>query len=244
VCGRFFRHSPRDEIAAAFRAQPSESADLPLGYNIAPSSTVLAVRFDGRTGERTLDGLHWGLIPHWAENKKVAWKLTNARSETVDSLPSYRGAFAKRRCLIVANGFYEWRAIGEGSKPRKQPYAFAAPDHHVFAMAGLWENWKDPESGLWLRSCTIITTDANAVVASVHDRMPVILHPEHHARWLGEEPEHAHELKALLRPLAPELLMSWPVTPALNKPGAIDDARLLDQVAVPEDEDPQTPLGA
>lgn len=208
---------------------------MPLGYNIAPSANILAVRFNEASGERTLDGLHWGLIPHFARDRKIAWKLTNARSETVDTLPSYRTAFAKRRCLIVANGFFEWRSIGGGAKPRKQPYAFAWTDHRPIAFAGLWENWKDPADGSWIRSCTIITTQANAVVEPVHDRMPVILHPGDYARWIGEEPEHGSDLKALLRPLEPEALTRWAVTPALNKPGAVDAVSLLDPVVVPED---------
>lgn len=231
MCGRFFRHRPQEELAAAFRARPGEDSPIPLGFNIAPSRTILAIRHDAKNGERTIDGLHWGLIPHFATDRKIAWKLSNARGETVDKLPSYRAAYAKRRCLIPADGFYEWRTIGKA----KQPYAFALESHQPFAIAGLWENWRDPATGEWLRSCTMITTEANELVATVHDRMPVILEPSDYARWLGEEPEPLHELKALLRPFDHARMVSWPVSRALNRPGGIDDVSLLDPVDVPYD---------
>lgn len=233
MCGRFFRHRTRDELGAAFRAQLGDEAPPPIGYNIAPSQSILAVRFNPKTSERTIDNLHWGLIPHFAGDRKVAWKLTNARAETVDKLPSYRTAYAMRRCLIPADGFYEWRAF----RKVKQPYAFALESQAPFAIAGLWENWQDPATGKWVRSCTMITTDANALVATVHDRMPVILEPASYPRWLGEEPEPLHELKALLRPFNASQMVRWPVSRALNKPGAADDVSLLDPVEPPAADD-------
>jgi putative SOS response-associated peptidase YedK len=231
MCGRYFRHRSRDELAAAFSARPGDDSQAPIGYNIAPSQIILAVRFNGKSGERVIDGLQWGLVPHFATDRKIAWKLTNARSETVDTLPSYRVAYAKRRCLIPADGFYEWRAIGKA----KQPYAFALESQQAFAIAGLWENWRDPSTGHWVRSCTMITTAANELVAAIHDRMPVILEPGSYSRWLGEEPDSLHKLKALLRPYDPSRMVSWPVTRAINKPGGVDDGSLLDPVEVPED---------
>lgn len=170
-------------------------------------------------------------------NPQIAWKLTNARADTVDQRGSYRTAFAKRRCLVPVDGSFEWRTIegGAGRKPRKQPYAFALVTHKPFAIAGLWENWKNPATGEWLRSCTLITTDANELVGQIHDRMPAILEPQDYARWLGEDPESAVELKALLRPLRACLMEAWPVSAALNKPGGRDHASVLDAVTVPED---------
>jgi putative SOS response-associated peptidase YedK len=131
---------------------------------------------------RRLDALQWGLIPYWAKDPKIAYRTINARAETVDKAPSFRRAFAKRRCLIPADGFYEWRKT---AKP-KLPFAIAMKDGCPFTFAGLWENWKDPESGEWLRTCTIITGEPNELVAQIHPRMPVIIPERHHAAWLGE----------------------------------------------------------
>ncbi len=170
MCGRYFTHTPRDELAAAFSAQRSFD-ELAPRFNVAPSEPVLAVRFNPKTGLRSLDLLAWGLVPHFAKDRKSAYKLINARCETVERLPSYRDAFARRRCLVLADGFFEWRKLGK----KRLPYAFARKDRAPFAMAGLWENWRDPETGEWLRSCAVVTTPANALVAELHDRMPAIL---------------------------------------------------------------------
>lgn len=210
MCGRFFRHTPRDELAAAFRAELGGSA--PSAFNIAPGQQVLAVRFNPKTGVRSLDDLHWGLIPFFAKDPKVGWKTINARAETLETTASYRNAFAKRRCLIVADGFFEWKAQGK----KKQPYAIALESRKPFAIAGLWEAWRDPQSGEWLRSCSIVTTDANQAVGEIHDRMPVILHEDEYAAWLGEVPAQSRELKGLLRPYDGQLVI-WPVDPRMNK---------------------------
>jgi putative SOS response-associated peptidase YedK len=209
-------------MGAHFRARVA-SAEAPASFNIAPSMQVLVVRVDARSNERTLDSLQWGLIPYFAKDRKVAWKHINARAETVATQPSYRAAFAKRRCLIVANGFFEWARD-------KQPYAYALKSREPLAFAGLWENWKDPATQAWLRSCTIITTSPNELVRPVHDRMPVILDPADYARWLGEVPADAPALNALLKPLPDDALVSWPVSRALNKAGETDEASLLDEV--------------
>jgi putative SOS response-associated peptidase YedK len=141
--------------------------------------------------------LQWGLIPYWAKDPKIAYRTINARSETVDKAPSYRQAFKKRRCLIPADGFYEWRKT---AKP-KLPFAIAMKDGRPFTFAGLWENWKDPESGEWLRTCTIITGEPNELVAQIHPRMPVILPEQHHAARLGETDDG--NLNTLLVPTLP-----------------------------------------
>jgi len=151
------------------------------------------------------------LIPYWAKDPKIAYRTINARAETVDKAPSYRQAFKKRRCLIPADGFYEWRKT---AKP-KLPFAIAMKDARPFTFAGLWENWKDPESGEWLRTCTIITGEPNELVAQIHPRMPVILPKQHHAAWLGETDDG--NLKALLLPYPADQMRMWEISPRVNE---------------------------
>jgi putative SOS response-associated peptidase YedK len=153
MCGRYRRTTREEELARIYRIPIPKQPDLPVSYNIAPSQNVLAIRFNPDTRERTLDQLRWGLIPHWAKDQKIAYRTINARAETVDKAPSYRQAFIKRRCLIPADGFYEWRKT---AKP-KLPFAIAMKDDRPVTFAGLWENWKDPETEEWIRTCTIIT---------------------------------------------------------------------------------------
>ncbi len=196
-----------------------------MGYNIAPGQGVLAVRFNAATGERSLDSLHWGLIPHFSRDRKLSYRCINARAETVDTLPSFRGAFAKRRCLLVADGFFEWLSKGK----QKRPYAIARADRAPFGIAGLWENWHDLATGEWVRSCAMITSPANALVATIHDRMPVVLDPGDHARWLGEQAVEPHALRELLRPYPAEGMVMWPVSPRMNTPKHAD-ASVLDPI--------------
>jgi len=172
----------------------------------------LTIRFNPQTQQRSLDALQWGLIPYWTKDPKVAYRTINARAETVDKAPSFRQAFAKRRCLIPADGFYEWRKT---AKP-KLPFAIAMKDGRPFTFAGLWENWKDPESGEWLRTCTIITGEPNELVAQIHPRMPVILPEEHYSAWLGETEDG--NLKELLVPYPAEQMCMWKISPRVNSP--------------------------
>lgn len=225
MCGRFFRHSPRDELAAAFRAEPGHS-QLEPGYNVAPGQPIITVRFNAKTHARTLDDLRWGLIPFFAKDPKIAWRTINARSETIDSAPLFRRAFEKRRCLIAVDGFFEWKARGK----KKQPYAIALPDRKPFALAGLWEGWQEPETGEWIRTCTIITADANAQLRGIHERMPVILREDDYAAWLGEEPAEPEQLKSMLKPYEGELAI-WPVSKQVNKQGDAQGPELLDPVS-------------
>jgi putative SOS response-associated peptidase YedK len=162
-------------------------------------------------------------LPSFAKDRKIAWKLSNARGETVDTLPSFRAAFARRRCLVPMNGFYEWRTVGK----RKYPFAAALKDDGLMTVAGLWEAWKEPVTGRLIRSCTLITTEPNALMAEVHNRMPVIVKPEDRARWLGEEPAERIDLKALLKPYPATEMKLWPVSPAINRPG-LDSPNNLD----------------
>jgi putative SOS response-associated peptidase YedK len=223
MCGRFFRHSPRDELAAAFRAEVGHS-ELDPGYNVAPGQPIITVRFNAKTNERSLEDLRWGLIPFFAKDPKIAWRTINARGETIDSAPLFRRAFEKRRCLIAVDGFFEWKAQGK----KKKPYAIALPSKKPFALAGLWEGWQEPETGEWIRTCTIVTTDANEQLRGIHERMPVILNEQDYAAWLGEEPAEPDQLKSLLKPYEGELSI-WPVSARVNKPNEAAGPELLDE---------------
>jgi putative SOS response-associated peptidase YedK len=159
-----------------------------------------------------LDALRWGLIPYWAKDPRIAYKTINARVETVDTARSYRQAFKKRRCLIPADTFYEWKKVVGG----KIPYAIGMKDDAPFVFAGLWEGWKDPATDEWLRTCAIITGEPNELVAQIHTRMPVILPEEDHSKWLGET--EAGDLKALLKPFPANQMRIWAISPRVNSP--------------------------
>jgi putative SOS response-associated peptidase YedK len=186
-------------------------ADFTPRFNVAPTQPI-AVVADADT--RAAEWMRWGLIPSWAKDPSIGSKLINARAETVNEKPSFRAAFAKRRCLILADGFYEWQK-GAGAKGRSQPYYFRREDGKPFAFAGLWEFWKSPE-GEPIRSATIITTAANDLVRPVHERMPVMLSSD--ALWGWLEGASESELLALLKPYPPEQMMRFPVSPMVNRP--------------------------
>jgi putative SOS response-associated peptidase YedK len=167
--------------------------------------------------------IRWGLLPSWAKDRKMAWKMINARAETVTTAPAFRKAFEKRRCLLPVDGFFEWKTVGK----EKRPYMIAMADGQAFTLASLWENWKDPASSEWVRTFTIITTDANELVARLHDRMPVVIGPDDRERWLkGPNP------KELLRPYPAERMIMWPVSPKLNSP-KYDSPDLLEPIEEP-----------
>ena len=178
------------------------SGDYIHSYNVSPSSNIPVVKLDN--GERVLESMHWGFIPHWAKDTKI--QPINAKSETVNSKPFFRSAFKKSRCLIPANGFYEWLRMGD----HKQPYYFRLKDDDLLAFAGLWDHWENPE-GQSIDSCTIITTVANDVMKPIHDRMPVILDPEDYEDWLEKGG------KELLQPYAGEMVC-YPVSTVVNNP--------------------------
>jgi putative SOS response-associated peptidase YedK len=235
MCGRFFRHSPRDELAAAFRAELGHSEAGPA-YNVAPGQPIITVRFNAKTNERTLDDLRWGLIPFFAKDAKIAWRTINARSETIDTAPLFRRAFEKRRCLIAVDGFFEWKAQGK----KKQPYAIALPSEKPFALAGLWEGWQEPETGEWIRTCTIVTAEANPQLSAIHDRMPVILREQDYAAWLGEDSAEPEQLKAMLKPYDGELVI-WPVSPRMNKAEAAEGPEVIEPASEDETAQPKKP---
>jgi putative SOS response-associated peptidase YedK len=203
----------------------SRVSNYPPRWNAAPSQELLVIRRNHRTGEVSLDPLRWGLIPYWCKDPAGGRKPINAKAETVGRLPTFREAYRKRRCIVPVDGFFEWQA-SKGQRA-KQPYAIAMQDDSPFGIAGLWENWKDPVSGEWVRTFAVIVTDANSLEAEIHDRMPVILSPADYERWLGEEPD-PHDL---LRPFPAETMKMWPISTRVNKPEN-DDPFILERVEI------------
>ena len=215
MCGRFVSSSTPDEIAKYFDAEPppADSA-LEPSWNVAPTNDVYVVTEDG--GARRVAPHHWGLVPIWAKSPAAGNKMINARAETLADKNAYKHAFRKRRCIVPADGFYEWKAV-PGQK-RKQPYFIHRSDGEPLAFAGLWEEWRGPDrSGdQRLRSTTISTTEANATMAPVHDRMPVILPPSAWAEWLAPDNHDLPSLGSLLVPAPPQLLVIHPVDPEVG----------------------------
>ena len=208
MCGRFAFYSPHEAVTRLFGATPA--AAFEPRYNIAPTQFVATVRETG--GPREVAMLYWGLVPSWAKEKSIGARMINARSETLAEKPSFRNAFRRRRCLVLADGYYEWQRSGSV----KQPYFIAFEDGQPFGMAGLWERWRDPASGEPLESCCIVTTSPAAAVAHVHDRMPVIVPPDAYAEWLDPRNEATDRLARLLGPWARPGLQALPVSRRVN----------------------------
>ncbi len=206
MCGRYASYLPPDAIARLF-STAGAVPNLGPNWNVAPSQGALVVRREPDSGERRLDVLRWGLVPHFTKDLKAARKPINARSETAGSSGMFRGALASRRCLVPADAFYEWRAMADG----KQPYAIARRDGAPLTFAGLWEGWRSPE-GEVVRTFAILTTAANALMSRLHDRMPVVLEEADWSAWLGTD----GDAQALLRPAAEDVLRLWPVSRAVN----------------------------
>ncbi len=209
MCGRFYLDVQADELVDYF--------DLPAvprltpRYNIAPSQPVMAIRV-GEQGRECVN-FHWGLIPFWAKDEKIGYRTINARAETVDTKPSFRAAFKYRRCLIPASGFFEWAAGKDG----KQPYCIYPNHNALFAFAGLYEHWEG-EVGKKIDSCTILVSEANAIIAPIHDRMPVILKPEDFTTWLDPELQSPTKLKPLLKTYPAEDTALYPISKRVNNP--------------------------
>jgi putative SOS response-associated peptidase YedK len=210
MCGRFTLKTCRAKIEEMLRAH--RMPELEPRYNIAPSQPVLAVRIDSAGSEREGVLLRWGLIPSWAKEPGIGNSLANARAGTVAEKPAFRSAFKRRRCLVVADGFYEW-GKGDGGKV---PYYFQLKDEGPFAFPGLWERWEKGEEPV--ESCTLITTEANGVVGQVHDRMPVMIMPQDYSPWLDPQDQGTDRVKKLLRPLPDDWMVSYPVSKLVNNP--------------------------
>jgi putative SOS response-associated peptidase YedK len=211
MCGRFPLYS--DPFTLARRFEADAPPELSPRYNVAPSQNIPIVRDEGE--KRRFALARWGLIPHWAKDMKIGYSTINARAETVASKPAFRNAFRHRRCLIPADGFYEWQVI-PGSKI-KQPWFIVLVDREPMAFAGLWERWRSPE-GEELESCSIIVTNANEIMRPIHDRMPVILAPCDWDAWLEPDAKDAGALQGLLKPYSAEGMVAWPVTTKVNSP--------------------------
>ncbi|MBD3672131.1 MAG: SOS response-associated peptidase [Planctomycetaceae bacterium] len=215
MCGRFTLRLPPQELQSFFDLVRVD--EYKPRYNIAPTQDIVAIRqsSEGRIGEM----MHWGLIPHWAKDRKLAARMINARGETVSEKPSFRESFKRKRCLIPADGFYEWKDIGA---KYKQPYHITMVEEQPFAMAGLWSEWTDPDSGEAIESCTIITTEANSLMNELHERMPVILPPEDWGDWLSPEmPQDSREkerLESLLVPFSPDKMQYRAVSRLVSSP--------------------------
>ncbi len=243
MCGRYALVSQPQELAAEFEfAAPIE---IRPRYNIAPTQEVPVVRLDDAAlpaapdgaprrpvvrqaeagGGRRLDVLRWGLIPHWAQDPKIAYRTINARSETVATQPAFRGPFRRRRCLVPASGFFEWRKSDAAGRQPKQPHYVRRKDGRPMAFAGLWDRWQRAD-GDAIESFTILTTEANALVRPCHDRMPVILSPEHYDLWLDPQTP-IERLRPLLAPCPAQWLEMVPVGRRVNNPRNDDSSCIV-----------------
>jgi putative SOS response-associated peptidase YedK len=209
MCGRYSSKSKADELAREFELNETPRNITPR-FNVAPTQSVPVV-FIMANG-RELGFLRWGLVPSWAKDPDVGNLMINARAESVAEKPAYRSAFKKQRCLVVASGFYEWRAEETG----KQPYHFQLTSGGPFGFAGLFEHWQMGDQVI--DSCTVITTEANELVRPVHERMPVIIPRENYAKWLDPAEEDPVRLKALLLPFDADQMTAWPVSRVVNSP--------------------------
>jgi putative SOS response-associated peptidase YedK len=235
MCGRFTLTDPDQDLAVQFNLP--EIPDMQPRYNVAPTQQVAVVRsalvqtrrpsqapYD-TTAVRELAFLQWGLVPFWAKDPKIGARMINARSETVAEKPAFRAAFRHRRCLVVADGFYEWQKIERG----KQPFYIRLRDGRPFAFAGLWEHWKGPDDAV-IQSCTILTTQPNDLIRALHNRMPVIVHPSDYDLWLDPDVQQVERLQPLLRGYPPGQMEAFPVSRVVNRPGN-DDPQCIEPLA-------------
>ena len=209
MCGRFTQQRPTAELAALFAAEPP-SAELQPTYNLAPTDDAAVVVERG--DRRAIRAYRWGLIPAWAKDAKIASKLFNARAETLATSGAFRESFRRRRCIVPADGFYEWQRAGG----IRQPFLIHRVDGAPLALAGLWSGWRHPETEQLIRTFTIVTTAANGLLAAVHDRMPVILEQKDWSRWLDPSAEDVGELNGLLAAAPEAELVLYPVSALVN----------------------------
>lgn len=221
MCGRYVLTVPGDLLASAFGLE--EAPELAPRYNVAPSQAVPIVR-TGENGRRELAFARWGLVPHWAKEAAIGNRLINARADGLADKPSFRDSFKRRRCLIPADGFYEWQKVGS----RKQPWLLRMASGAPFAFAGLWSSWTDPATREPLETCAIVTTEPNALAATVHDRMPVILPAPARETWIDARSDRDH-LLALLVPFPADAMEAFPVSTRVNNP-ANDDPGCVERI--------------
>lgn len=214
MCGRYQLKTQAGRLAELFHALHVEGADLIVPrYNIAPGTPVLVVR-DTPMG-RAIEHVRWGLVPAWAEDPKVGYKMINARSETAVSKPAFKSAMKYRRCIVPCSGFYEWKKIDSRTR---LPHHITVEGVDAFGLAGLWERWQDP-AGNELETCTILTCGPNEMMADLHERMPVILGPDEYDSWLDPDQQDADAAARLLRPYPAGQMAAWPVSTYVNKAG-------------------------
>jgi len=226
MCGRFLLTAPPEvlqELLGLLDDWPAyfAAAKLRPRFNVAPGQQVLALRHDDEVAGSAAALLKWGLVPSWAKDAKISSRMINARSETAAEKPAFRAAFKRRRCLVPADGFYEWKRAGK----QKQPYCIRMRDDRPFAFAGLWERWEHPD-GAPLETCTILTCEPNEMMAGIHDRMPVILPAAAYQQWLDPGEQEAPRLKSLLRPCPTEEMRAFQVSTRVNSPANDDPACL------------------
>lgn len=212
MCGRFTLRTPAAAIAKYFNVSAVEEWQVALRFNIAPTQDVLIVREAPNGEAREATFVRWGLIPFWATDHKIGNRLINARAETALEKRSFKSALLKRRCLVVADGWYEWQKLGS----RKQPYLFQVADQRPFAFAGAWERWD--KGGEPLETCTILTTAANELASPIHDRMPVIIDPANYSQWLDRTMQEPERIRPLLTPYDGRDLECIPVSDWVNNP--------------------------
>jgi putative SOS response-associated peptidase YedK len=230
MCGRFTLRTPATVLIEHFDLDVRAGRQLelfPPRYNIAPTQEIAVLRADPAENRRAASLMRWGLIPAWSKDVAPGPPLINARAETLAEKPAFRAAFRARRCLIPADGFYEWQPPTAGGRGKKQPYYVHRPDGRPFAFAGLWERWKLPAGGTPIESCTIVTTAANATLRELHDRMPVVLAPCDYGLWLDPRVDEPAALAHLLAPCGDDELVAEPVTTHVNRV-ANDDPKCIE----------------
>lgn len=210
MCGRYRLSRRKQIIEGHFETQPWDDDWVPR-YNIAPTQLVPVIRQHRKEPIREISNMHWGLVPHWAKDASGAARAINARSETAAEKPAFRDPMRFRRCLIPSDAFYEWKRTGAS----KQPFCFEVREGELFAFAGLWNGWKNPE-GQWIKTCSILTATPNAVTSIVHDRMPVILDPSSYDLWLDPGMQNVEAISELLKPYDARLMRCYPVSSRLN----------------------------
>ncbi|NEW05486.1 SOS response-associated peptidase [Paenibacillus sp. SYP-B3998] len=205
MCGRYTITVTLEELMLRYDVYYKVPSKYSPKYNVAPGQLVMAIVYDGE--KNRLGELRWGLIPEWAKDEKIAYQTINARAESLTDKPAFRTSFQRKRCLIPADSFYEWKGKGK----QKQPMRIMLKSKNIFSIAGLYDTWVSPE-GTRISTCTVVTTAANELVADIHERMPVILRPESEATWLDRRITNAEALSSLLKPYPADEMLAYPVS--------------------------------